>query len=297
MLRAMANLFVILAREARTGVIFRRGPSKQVLLIKWNLKNDSFETGQWFKGRIYERRCDLSPSGDLLVYFAGKHKAPLYCWTALSRPPYLTALLLWPKRFGAWRGGGLFEGEQALLLDHETGEFDPADGFQVPKRLNVRPMNDHSDGEGYDPIYHVRLLRDGWVLRQSGKLAGYQKSGPVQRQYTEPRIYEKRSAHTRAVLRLQMRFRAVGDTPEGPYSLEHEILHDNGDSLLTLPGVTWADWDRNGDLLFAEQGRLFRLPRDKNPEADRMKAKELADFSSLSFEAKEAPLRYRSFPA
>ena len=83
----MASLFVILARNAHDAVIFRRGPSKEVLLIKWDRKKDTFETGQWFKGRIFERRCDLSPSGDLLVYLAAKHKGPIHTWTAVSRPP------------------------------------------------------------------------------------------------------------------------------------------------------------------------------------------------------------------
>ena len=54
-----ARLFVILAREAPVGVIFRRGPAGQTLLIKWDTAHDTFEYGQWLKGRIYERRCDL----------------------------------------------------------------------------------------------------------------------------------------------------------------------------------------------------------------------------------------------
>src|SRR6516162_6940589 len=102
-----ANLFVILARNAPCGVIFRRGPSKQVLVIKWSLRNDTFEGGQWLKGRIYERRCDLSPSGEKLIYFAGNYRSkngPL-TWTAVSRTPYLTALAMWPKG-DAWGGGG-----------------------------------------------------------------------------------------------------------------------------------------------------------------------------------------------
>ncbi len=59
-----AALYAILARDARTGVVFRRGPSRQVQLIRWDLRDDTFEHGQWFKGRIYERRCDLSPSAN-----------------------------------------------------------------------------------------------------------------------------------------------------------------------------------------------------------------------------------------
>jgi hypothetical protein len=65
-----ARLHMILARKAHTAVIFRRGPSKWVQLIKWNTDTDDFDLGQWFHGRIYERRCDLSPDGSLLVYFA-----------------------------------------------------------------------------------------------------------------------------------------------------------------------------------------------------------------------------------
>ena len=41
-----ASLFIILARNGRDAVIFRRGPSKQVLLIKWDRRSDHFEIGQ-----------------------------------------------------------------------------------------------------------------------------------------------------------------------------------------------------------------------------------------------------------
>ena len=57
------RLWVVRAKDAPIAVIFRRGPSKQVELILWNMHKDTFERGQWFKGRIYERRCDLSPDG------------------------------------------------------------------------------------------------------------------------------------------------------------------------------------------------------------------------------------------
>ena len=94
--KSSPRLFVILARAAPVGVIFRRGPSKQVQLIKWDTSKDHFEYGQWFKGRIYERACDLSPNGDKLIYLAAKWgKKPIETWTAISKPPYLTALVLW----------------------------------------------------------------------------------------------------------------------------------------------------------------------------------------------------------
>jgi hypothetical protein len=58
-----ARIYAIVAREADVAVVFRRGPSRQVRLLRWNLRTDEIEAGQWFKGRIYERRCDLAPMG------------------------------------------------------------------------------------------------------------------------------------------------------------------------------------------------------------------------------------------
>lgn len=68
-----ARIHAIIARERRRAVVFRRGPSKKVAVIGWNLNTDEFTTGQWFKGRIYEYRCDLSPDGRYLLYFAAKY--------------------------------------------------------------------------------------------------------------------------------------------------------------------------------------------------------------------------------
>ena len=102
--RRKCRLSVILARDAPVGVIFRRGPTNWTQVIRWNTATDTFDAGQWFKGRIYERRCDLSPSGEKLIYFAAKHHLarnpdPSYrsSWTAISKIPYLTALALWPN--------------------------------------------------------------------------------------------------------------------------------------------------------------------------------------------------------
>ena len=98
-------MFVLLARKAPVAVVFRRGPSKHVLLVRWNLSDDSFEAGQWLKGRVYERRCDVSEDGERLIYFAANYRArdAQRTWTAVSRPPDFTALALWPKG-DAWGG-------------------------------------------------------------------------------------------------------------------------------------------------------------------------------------------------
>jgi hypothetical protein len=147
LMQASTRIYVIHARKAPFAVVFRRGPSKQVLTIAWDTGTHEFRMGQWFKGRIYEHRCDLSPSGEKLVYFAAKHRAPLFTWTAVSRPPYLTALALWPKG-DAWGGGGLFKNERTISLNHPRSQFDLAENFKLPRALSVEPCGAYSGPSG-----------------------------------------------------------------------------------------------------------------------------------------------------
>jgi len=53
-----ARLHVLLARDAKVGLVIRRGPSKSVCTVLWNRERDTFKLGQWMRGRIYERRCE-----------------------------------------------------------------------------------------------------------------------------------------------------------------------------------------------------------------------------------------------
>jgi hypothetical protein len=85
------RLSVLFAHSAPVAVVLRRGPTKWVQLVKWRTDGDEFEAGQWFKGRIYDRRSDLSPDGSLLIYFASKitgrtlaDSEYTYAWTAIS---------------------------------------------------------------------------------------------------------------------------------------------------------------------------------------------------------------------
>ncbi len=121
-------MFVLLARQANVGVILRRGPTKWFHVTLWDTQKDAFEGGQWFRGRIYPERCDVSPDGKLFLYFAGKFRqrdvARGYgtTWTAVSRPPYLTALALWPIG-DTWGGGGVFLDDRTVLISTSSPSF------------------------------------------------------------------------------------------------------------------------------------------------------------------------------
>ena len=120
---APARIHVLFARDSEKAVVVRRGPSKSVCTVAWNRRNDTFALGQWFHGRIYERRSDLSPDGKYLIYFAsdGCWNSDLKgSWTAISRAPYLKAIGLWAKG-DCWNGGGLFTSPNRYWLNDGCG--------------------------------------------------------------------------------------------------------------------------------------------------------------------------------
>jgi hypothetical protein len=105
--------FVLLARQAPVGVVIRRGPSKWWHLTLWDTRHDRFTSGQWFHGSMYPDKCDLAPDGKLFSYCVGKFRRTEEdrgydsTWLAVSRPPYFTALALWPVG-GTWGGHTMF---------------------------------------------------------------------------------------------------------------------------------------------------------------------------------------------
>jgi hypothetical protein len=142
------RIFGVVARAAPRVVLIRRGPTNHVQLITWDTVKHEFHVGQWLKGRIYEQRCDLSPSGQKFIYLAANHKPiGLGTWTAVSRPPYLTALVVWDNR-GTWGGGGLFETERTIALNRKLG-VQPAKGFSLPADIRAVPIAAWSAGSRF----------------------------------------------------------------------------------------------------------------------------------------------------
>jgi len=94
--RSAARVEAIIARNAAVAVIFRRGPSRRVRMLKWNLRSDRIEEGQWIEAGVPVTRCDLSPNGELVACFVASYRRRPGTWTAISRPPFFTALAVWP---------------------------------------------------------------------------------------------------------------------------------------------------------------------------------------------------------
>jgi hypothetical protein len=244
-----ARLFLILARKAPVAVIFRRGPSKWVQLIKWNTDTDIFEPGQWFHGRIYERRADLSPDGSFLIYFAQKinrrtMQESKYAWTAISRPPYLTALALWLQP-DCWNGGGLFRSQKFLQLNHFVAE--PHPDHKPPGWLRVTPKTtEHGEDE---PIFSARLQRDGWELKQEWKVKNH--GHPKWFVTSQPEVREKISRNGKHVLRLTRSIKRFERLEA------FAVAERMGSFEKAIQGASWADWDLSGRLIFLKDGKVF----------------------------------------
>jgi hypothetical protein len=250
------RLGLIQARAAPVAVLFRRGPSRRVELVRWDTRADTFQRGHWFHGRIYDRRSDLSPDGALLVYFAARHTVRAgeppwaYSWTAVSRPPWLTALALWPKG-DSWWGGGAFADNRTLLLNHRPHEAEPHPEHR-PRGLRVVPDPD-ACGED-DPLYGRRLERDGWRLHQAweGSLGSY-RAGWVT---AAPEIRSR--GHRAHDLRLRFERWRRGRRHFHLFA----VLAPNGEELLELGEVDWADWDHAGRLIVLRGGAVHAAPVD-----------------------------------
>lgn len=253
MAESSTRLYCLLARKAPVAVIFRRGPSKVVQLIKWNLTTDELILGQWFTGRVYERRCDLSPSGEYLIYFAAKHKPPYGTWTAISRPPYFTALALWPKG-DCWGGGGMFDdNEKGITLNHPSYQMSIAPDFKLPPNFKVRPQGEYSGGGEDNPIMSQRLERDGWKKTQEG-IPKENKFGSEKLwfDFTEPQVWEKRNLNGDSKIHFELNGINEHDGPWYVHNLKHYI----GGQCIDVGRCDWADINEKGVVYYSLGGEL-----------------------------------------
>ena len=268
--RFSARLHILLARDAPLGLVIRRGPSKQVCTVLWNRRQDTFELGQWLKGRIYERRCDLSVDGRYFIYFAmnGRWQSEAKgSWTAISKTPYLKAIGLFPKG-DCWHGGGLFTGNNSYWLNDGCGHEELKTTKEIMRDRRFRPAESY--GGECPGVYYPRLLRDGWELvgSESVNLTVFEKS--LIKGWT---------------LRKFAHAEAAAPPGKGCYWDEHELIQTTSGKVFSFPTWEWADIDGKR-LVWASDGKLFAA---RLTISGLINEHELYDFNELKFEHREAP--------
>lgn len=270
-----ARLHVLLARDCPKAVIIRRGPSRHTAVIGWDRSTHRFSLGQWLYGRIYERRCDLSPDGRHLIVFAmnGRWSAKAKgSWTAVSQAPWLKALDLHAKG-DCWHGGGLFLSAREYWLNDGYGHERQRFVSGLACRTDY-PWDAHHGGE-CPGVYYLRLQRDGWRLCGDAQAA---------RRATVT-TFEK-PIHARWTLR-KLAHATWPNTVRGRgcYYDEHSLVNVHSGQEVPCSHWEWAEGDGRR-LWWASAGKLFEARLgDEGPR----QVRELADFNDLRFEAREAP--------
>ena len=250
-------------------------------IVHWDTATDTFTPGQWFHGKIDAERCDLSPDGSKLLYFAIKLNGrtisdPEYgtSWTAISRPPYLTALALWPTGY-AWgwthSGGGYFLSDTEIWLS--LSKDAQAHPNHPPQGLTVYPQAGYSFRESYAGI------GGGWECVQDWQTE-YLPGGGIETR--GPRIDRKQNPHGPRVL---VRTKNTADYKEYK-EYKAYTLEDGRSANELLTGVDWADWDHRGRLVFAQNGKLLAQDADA---IGRELPTELIDLNGSTFENVVAP--------
>ncbi len=224
-------LYVIPARDADTALVFRRGPSAWWHLLEWRLDPPRLLPGAWFRGSLYPTRCDLSPDGRYLGYFALKPTARDWpaAWFAVSKVPFLHALAAW-RTAGTWTWGCRFAAERSLAI-HACMEDKPFHGAYPHKAACHGMSCDWAAREVWNET------KRGWEPENSSIL----------------------------------RRRRPGGGPSlvlihgGEGKSRDYLIESSAGNIIALPDAVWCDWDRAGRLLTAtRQGALSLSLWDHN---------------------------------
>lgn len=263
----------IVARDADLAIVLRRGPTRHVRLLCWNLRNDTVEGGQWLVGTVYFGACDVSPNGELFVYFARKGNRT---FTGVSRPPYFTTLAFWEAEL-PWTGGGFFVENDHLVLGVTHA---PNEGF-LPPRLTVSAVWSYLAWNGNlhkpspdtfgDAVLKTPEARQHWQIHGSR----YRKPNPREGSL----VLERDESPGRAG-----RYRLVNATVR-----VETVVRDLG-------SLDWADWAKDGTLIFGDAGRLYRQHVRRGGARKPSDPSLVADLTTQSFERIEAPEDSRRWP-
>lgn len=296
MSRAPCRIDGLVATEANSAVILRRGPAQYTQLLVWDFDNDEILPGQWLRARIYTRRCDVSPDGKHLVIAAADHRIRRTIdgegweqrgnWTAVSRPPYFTAVALW-QATGSYGGGGVWISNDCIALN--PAPFAWRELLPLPPQIKVQPF-DNVAGRSFPG----RLFRKGWTEVQAEvdamdyPVKGYTGvAEPTEKWLRAVYGYKRAITQTPQVVQKQIRNGFLrGEQWNGVFrwSAHDEAGVEVRSWVETVWSSHWVDSDGRGRLVFAEGGCLWAWQRFPDGEPTK-----IADLNDNVFERVEPP--------
>ena len=212
---------------------------------RWDLEEPRYEPGAWLHGTIYPQRCDLSPDGRWLAYFALKGSARWELgatYVAISRLPSLTAIVAWGTD-GTWTRGMHFVEDPSVW---EVDEPERGDAREIRDRFGLRMSLAHSfaverrRGWTETAATPPREADDAWDDRRGARIR-----------------MEKARPGSAGSTRLRVEGTYVGMRELHGVHTDIGYSIDLGGEQRELDGIGWADWDERRRLLVATlDGRL-----------------------------------------
>jgi hypothetical protein len=230
---------VVLARAARVAVVVRRGPAGWAQVLRWDLARPALEPGGCLRGRVYPRRCTLSPDGTLLRYCAlTGQPAPWQTYSAISKLPWLTALAAW-NTFGTYTSPAIFVPSGVPLPPLFHG--------QLPHEVQLA---------GAPPFLSMTGREEGWSEVADG--ARFLAAVPSRRiDYPmTPVVLRSPAPRRKHGIVLVARGHTFNAPAHEPGTIEGLVvdyfLERGGDDFVPLDAVV-ANWDPEGRLLLADR--------------------------------------------
>ncbi len=166
----MPKFHLILACNASTAVLIRRGPKKWSCVFGWDRAADTFQPGQCVKGYLEATQATLSPCGRYFAYkvavdrMTEKGYFETCIYSAVSRPPWLKALAFW-NRGGI---GLLREQGGSLQLDvgpDQQGSIlpDTLDEGWIGTGIKLKPGTQPWGHKYRAPIRIEKWRLEGWT--------------------------------------------------------------------------------------------------------------------------------------
>ena len=236
--------YLLFAKDAPVGVVFYRKSRLTTYCLHYDYesKGNGFRCkltrGSRFYGRIFPERCDLSPDGALMVYFAMRGmktagSADPSTWSAVCTPPWLKAHLFFPNN-STWGGGGVFLRDRRLVV------------FDSPPK---------AAGPEYSRFRGYEIVRDTKALPVS-------EIDILKRRFQPPAVIKTpcpvgAGRKPRPVLVKTLKPDHLGDYDRFDYVLQDTSGNDvEGVEEIVL--ANWAGWDNFGRLVVVA-GRCLKI--------------------------------------
>ena len=233
--KAACRLHVLLAKNADTGIVFRRGPAAWWHILKWDLAKFTLERGAWLKGTLYPTRSAVSHDGKVIAYFAMHGSWDTYL--ALSKPPWLKALCAW-KTAGTWTTGACFKNDGTLCAFGSLCEEQPFHG-SCPFSFKFGGTDTN-----WNRAREFQFIMNGWQPRAAHVSAENFNPGPNE-------VIELSKSSPRDPKLVLSKYSEFG-------SCLYSITYPDNQEIL-LSDAVWADFDRKGRLVIASAAGDLRI--------------------------------------